>query len=113
MIIEWLQFKIEESVREEFIQKDGEIWTSFLALQMGFLKKEVWLNSGKGDEIIIIVYWENREKWKSISQVLLEKTESKFREAVGVENYSLLDSKEYQLGTTYPYGPHLLSVIRE
>ncbi|MEB3342528.1 TIGR03792 family protein [Okeania sp.] len=113
MIIEWLQFKIEESVKKEFIQKDGEIWTSFLALQTGFLKKEVWFNSDKSDEIIIIVYWENREKWKSISQVLLAQTELKFREALGVENYSLLSSKEYELDTTYPQGPYLLSVIRE
>nr|WP_293109305.1 TIGR03792 family protein [Okeania sp. SIO2F4] len=45
MIIEWLQFKIEENLKEEFLQKDREIWTSFLALQMGFLRKEVWLDS--------------------------------------------------------------------
>ncbi len=108
MIIEWLQFKIEETLKEEFIQKDREIWTSFLALQMGFLKKEVWLDSNRGNQVIIVVYWESREQWKSISQVLLQKTESKFREALGMENYSLLDSKEYELNLTYPQGLYSL-----
>ncbi|GFZ96121.1 TIGR03792 family protein [Okeania sp. KiyG1] len=110
MIIEWLQFKIEESLKEKFLQKDREIWTSFLALQMGFLKKEVWLDSYRGNEVIIVVYWESREQWKSMSQVLLQETESKFREVLGMENYSLLDSREYEVEVTYPHGPHLLSV---
>ncbi|MGD1705005.1 TIGR03792 family protein [Dapis sp. BLCC M229] len=110
MIIEWLQFKIEENSKEEFLQKDREIWTSFLALQMGFLRKEVWLDSYRGNEVIIIVYWESREQWKSISQVLLQETESKFREALGMENYSLLDCREYEVDATYPHGPHSLSV---
>ncbi|MDJ0554124.1 MAG: TIGR03792 family protein [Microcoleaceae cyanobacterium MO_207.B10] len=110
MIIEWLQFKIEDSLKEKFLQKDREIWTSFLALQMGFLKKEVWLNDYRGNEVIIVVYWESREQWKSISQVLLRETEYKFREAVGMENYSLLESREYKLDATYSHGPYSFSV---
>ncbi|NEP07540.1 MAG: TIGR03792 family protein, partial [Okeania sp. SIO4D6] len=109
MIIEWLQFKIEDSLKEEFLQKDREIWTSFLALQMGFLKKEVWLDSYRGNAVMVVVYWESREQWKSISQVLLEETESKFREGLGMENYSLLDSREYEVDATYPQNPHSFS----
>lgn len=96
MVIEWLKFQVDLKRREEFIQKDTEIWTPVLAKSPGFLGKEVWINPDSPTEVIFVIHWESREQWKSVSQKLLDETEQRFAEAMG-NSYQMLESQEYQV----------------
>ena len=42
MVIEFLTFNVHAEMREEWKSLDNEIWTTFLATQEGFVKKELW-----------------------------------------------------------------------
>ncbi|WP_425335010.1 TIGR03792 family protein [Nostoc punctiforme] len=43
VIIERLKFEVAPHLRENFIQKGTQIWTTALAEYPGFLSKEVWI----------------------------------------------------------------------
>ena len=96
MVIELLKFQVSPEVREKFIQKDEEIWTKFLASCQGFLGKEVWINPLKPSEVILVIHWENREFWKSISQISLDETQAKFEQEIGFY-IPIVEIQEYQV----------------
>ncbi len=97
MVIEWLTFRVEEDLRERFVQLDTEIWTPALARQDGFLGKEVWISSERLNEVITVIRWSTAEAWHSIPSDELQQVEQQFSEAMGQNNYELLDSREYQV----------------
>ena len=96
MVIELLKFKMNPAVRENFIQKDEEIWTAALTKYPGFLGKEVWINPNDQGEVVIVVQWETREQWKSIPQTDLDAIESKFDASLKF-SYKMVESSEYQI----------------
>lgn len=97
MAIEWLKFFVSPELREKFIEKDAQIWTSKLAGYPGFLGKQVWLNPDRPNEVIMVIHWESREKWKSIPLQDLEETEREFNLQMGSDSYKMLESLEYQV----------------
>lgn len=96
MVIEFLKLKVAPDKRENYIQKDAEIWTTALAKYPGFLAKEVWINPNDPTEIIFIIRWATKEQWKAIPKADLEATEKKFAQAVG-GTYKFTESTEYQV----------------
>ena len=96
MVIELLKFKMNPTVRESFIQKDEEIWTTALTKYPGFLGKEVWINPNDESEVVIVVQWETREQWKSIPQTDLDVIENKFDASLEF-SYEMVESSEYQV----------------
>lgn len=94
--IEYLKFKVSPERREEFIQKDAEIWTALLSKNPAFLSKEVWIDPVETTEVIMVIRWESREEWKSIPQDVLDATEERFAQQMG-NCYQMLESKEYQV----------------
>lgn len=96
MVIELLKFKVAPELREQFIQKDEEIWTEALAGCPGFLGKEVWINPNKPTEVILVIRWATREQWKSIPLKLLERIEQQFAQQLG-DIYQMVESAEYQV----------------
>ncbi|AFY36349.1 TIGR03792 family protein [Calothrix sp. PCC 7507] len=96
MVIELLRFKVTPELRENYIQKDAEIWTTALAKYPGFLGKEVWINPHNTTEVIFIVRWETKEQWQAIPQADLQAIEKNFAQAFG-DNYELLELAEYQV----------------
>jgi uncharacterized protein (TIGR03792 family) len=95
VVIELLKFKVAANMREIFIQKDEEIWTTALANYPGFLAKEVWLNPDDSTEIICVIRWATREQWKAISLNELASVELKFAAAVG-DSYKLVEATEFE-----------------
>jgi uncharacterized protein (TIGR03792 family) len=97
MIIEWLKFRINPAQRQLFIEEDRQIWTESLKVYAGFIDKQVWLNPLQPNEIILIIRWEDREKWKQISGKELEQIEAKFTQKMKeIEvNYTLIESLEF------------------
>jgi uncharacterized protein (TIGR03792 family) len=97
MAIEWLKFIVSPELREKFIEKDAQIWTSKLASYPGFLGKEVWLNPDRPNDVIMVIHWESREKWKSIPVRDLVETEREFERQMGGDSYKMVESLEYQV----------------
>ena len=67
MIVEELVLQVEESDLDAFLDADARIWTAFLSRQPGFLRKEVWVPADRAGTVVIMVWWESRELWKSIT----------------------------------------------
>ena len=97
MIIEWLKVRVSPGLREKYIKMDAEIWTSELSKYPGFLGKEVWLNPEIPEEVVLVIRWETRREWKSISQKSLDLIEEKFDEQMEDQDYQIIESKEYQV----------------
>ncbi|MBE9126622.1 MULTISPECIES: TIGR03792 family protein [unclassified Coleofasciculus] len=96
MVIEWLKIRVSPELRENFIQKDSEIWNSMLASCPGFVSKEVWIDPGVPGELVLVIRWASREQWKSISLERLTKVEQQFDREFG-ESYQMIETTEYQI----------------
>lgn len=105
MVIEWLKVRVDPEAREDYIQKDAEIWTATLASYPGFLGKEVWLNPNAADEVVLVIRWETRQQWKSIPQAVLDATEQRFQAVLGNYTHEIVESSEYQV-RKFPAPPH-------
>jgi uncharacterized protein (TIGR03792 family) len=96
MVIEWLKFTVSSELREQFVQKDAEIWTPVLAAYPGFLSKELWISPDHLEEVIIVTRWQSLEQWKAIPANILDETEARFSEAMG-STYKLVEASKYQV----------------
>ncbi|MEB3355472.1 MAG: TIGR03792 family protein [Synechococcales bacterium] len=97
MVVEWLRFRVDEPLRDQFVREDEAIWTAVLSRYSGFLKKEVWISADNLEEIIAVIHWETYELWQSIPQNVLDETEAAFQAAMGEGTYELLEGKKYQV----------------
>ena len=95
MVIEWLQFRVDEAIRDEFVERDRDIWTRALAKYDGFVTKEVWTSPANPTEVICVIYWETMEQWKAIPVVDLQRIEAEFQSAIG-DRYELLAVTTYE-----------------
>lgn len=111
MVIEFLRFQVTPALRENFVQKDEEIWTPALAKFPGFISKEVWINPQEAAEVILVIRWATREEWKSISVAQLEKIEARFAQQMG-KTYKLIESSEYQVRKLPRLQSQLVTKIR-
>ena len=102
MYIEYLRFQIKPGFQKRFMELDQELWTSRLSKNPGFHKKEVWLNPEDPTNLVIIVWWSNREQWKSITLEEVEALDQKFIEAIGPGNSTLVETREYRLSSDKP-----------
>ena len=95
MIIELLKFQVSPSVQKKFIDTDQKVWTTMLEKFDGFIDKEVMINCHQKDEVICLIKWESREKWKAIPLEILQATDSQFAQEMKNYPYKLVDSLEY------------------
>lgn len=96
MVIEWLKFTVTPEQREQFVQKDAEIWTPVLASYPGFLNKEVWISPDRLDEVVLVIRWESLEQWQAVPVDVLEQTEARFAAAVE-GTYEMVEATKYQV----------------
>lgn len=96
MLIEWLKVKVPPELREQYIQKDDEIWTPLLSSYPGFAGKEVWINPQDPTEIVMVIHWESQDGWKSIPAETLEETDRQFTQAMG-QSFPFVEEGEYQV----------------
>lgn len=96
MVIEWLKIKVPPELREQYVQKDAEIWTPALFSSPGFLGKEVWINPDNLSEVVLVIRWASREQWKAVPAARLEQLENQFKQALGGV-CQIVEAGEYQV----------------
>lgn len=104
MVIEWLKVRVSPELRERYVQKDAEIWTTALSKYPGFLNKEVWISSDNLAEVILVIHWETFEQWQAIPAADLERVEAEFQQAMG-DTYTIVESAKYQVRKRF-HGEH-------
>jgi uncharacterized protein (TIGR03792 family) len=67
MVIEELHFRVAPSERDAFLAKETEVWTGFLRTCDGFVDKQVWVADDDPELIVVVIWWETMEQWKSIT----------------------------------------------
>lgn len=97
MVIEWLKIQVDPALREEYIQKDNEIWTKQLSQQPGYLSKEVWIDPIHTDIVVLVIRWATREAWKAVPSGTLAETEKRFVQAMGDGAHKIIETGEYQV----------------
>lgn len=96
MVIEWLKVNVAPELREQYLQKDDEIWTSALSRYPGFLSKEVWISPDDLAELVLVIRWETFEQWKAIPAEDLQRIDAEFIAAMGDTN-RIVASSRYQV----------------
>lgn len=91
--VEYLVFEVNPSKVKEFTQLEHEIWSQMLSEYPGFISKEIWLNEYKPSEVTVIIYWESIKLWKSVPEDAIMESIRKFDEAIGAENYKLVEER--------------------
>ncbi|MBB32516.1 MAG: TIGR03792 family protein [Acidimicrobiaceae bacterium] len=75
MVIEFLTFNVPAEMREKWKSLDNEIWTTFLATQEGFVKKELWQSSENDGEFHAVIWWKDKQSWAAISSDQITKVD--------------------------------------
>ncbi|MEY4373748.1 MAG: hypothetical protein RL219_2517 [Actinomycetota bacterium] len=66
MVIEFLTFSVSESDRAQWMEVEERTWSRFLERQPGFVRKQLWLERGRPDEVHAMIVWADDESWFSI-----------------------------------------------
>ena len=81
LITEELRLKIPSKFKKTWLQAEKEVWEPWLSIQDGFLGREIFWDKEK-EEALILVNWENKKLWKSISMKEVNEIQEKFEENV-------------------------------
>ncbi len=92
MVVEILRFITPPELRDEFIERDAEIWTPALAAHPGFVDKEVWADRQDPGRVTIMIHWASCEQWKQFPRDLEEQLDARMRRL-----YTSFSSEEYEV----------------
>ena len=80
-VTEELRLKVPADYKDVWIQAEKSIWEPWLYNQDGFIGRQIFWNK-KNQEALILVNWENKKLWKSISMEEVNQIQEKFEEEV-------------------------------
>ena len=81
LVTEELRLKIPSEFKKIWLQAEKEVWEPWLSIQDGFLGRQIFWDKEK-EEALILVNWENKKLWKSISMNEVNEVQEKFEEKV-------------------------------
>ena len=81
LITEELRLKIPSKFKKIWLQAEKEVWEPWLSIQDGYLGRQIFWDKEK-EEALILVNWENKNLWKSISMNEVNEIQEKFEEKV-------------------------------
>ena len=81
IVTEELRLKIPSELKKIWLQAEKEVWEPWLSIQDGFLGRQIFWDKEK-EEALILVNWENKKLWKSISMNEVNEVQEKFEENV-------------------------------
>ena len=79
--IEELRLKVPARYKEVWLQNEKNIWEPWLSSQDGFLGRQLFWDKEK-EEALILVHWESKKLWKSISMKEVNTIQEKFEDNV-------------------------------
>ena len=79
--IEELRLKVPSKFKEVWLKAENQIWEPWLSMQEGFLGRQIFWDKEK-EEALILVDWENKKLWKSISMQEVNEIQRKFENNV-------------------------------
>ena len=92
MVIEELRLKVPSDVKAVWLNAEKEIWEPWLSSQEGFLGRQLFWDKEK-EEALILVNWESKKLWKSISieevNLIQEKFEDNIKTSLNVSENPL------------------------
>ena len=94
LVTEELRLLVPTEYKDIWIKAEKEVWDPWLANKKGFLGREIFYNKEK-EEALVLVKWENKKLWKSISVKEVSKMQSIFEE--NVKNDLKLDRNPFEL----------------
>ena len=77
LVTEELRLKIPSKFKKIWLQAEKEVWEPWLSIQDGFLGRQLFWDKEK-EEALILVNWENKKLWKSISMNEVNEIQEKF-----------------------------------
>ena len=81
LVTEELRLKIPYKFKEVWLKAEKEVWEPWLSTQDGYLGRKIFWDKEK-EEALILVNWENKKLWKSISMNEVNEIQEKFEEKV-------------------------------
>ena len=81
LITEELRLKVPTKFKEVWLETEKIVWEPWLTNQDGFLGRQIFWDKEK-EEALILVNWENKKLWKSISINEVNEIQKKFEENV-------------------------------
>ncbi len=81
LVTEELRLSIPSEFKKVWLRAEREVWEPWLSIQEGFLGRQIFWDKEK-EEALILVNWENKKLWKSISMNEVNKIQEKFEENV-------------------------------
>jgi len=81
MVIEELRLKVPAASKAAWLTAEKEVWDPWLSSQKGFLGRQLFWDKEK-EEALILVNWESKKLWKSISVGEVNEIQEKFEENV-------------------------------
>ena len=81
LIVEELRLKVPSDFKEVWIKAENQVWEPWLSIQKGFLGRQIFWDRQK-EEALILVKWENKKLWKSISMQEVNEVQRKFEDNV-------------------------------
>ncbi len=101
IVIEELRLKVPSQFKQVWIDAEKKIWEPWLFSQDGFLGRQIFWDKEK-EEALILVKWQNKKLWKSISIKEVNEVQEEFEEDVKIslnlsENpFKLIDEGELE-----------------
>ena len=80
-IFEELRLKVPSEFKEVWLDAEEKIWDPWLSSQNGYLGRKIFW-SKKNEEALILVKWENKRLWKSISMNEVNEVQGEFEKFV-------------------------------
>ena len=81
LVTEELRLKIPSKLKKIWLMAEKEVWEPWLSDQDGFLGRQIFWDKEK-EEALILVNWENKKLWKSISMKEVNEIQERFEENV-------------------------------
>ena len=81
IVTEELRLKIPSKYKKIWLKAEKEVWEPWLSIQDGFLGRQIFWDKEK-EEALILVNWENKKLWKSISMQEVNEIQRKFENNV-------------------------------
>ena len=80
-IIEELRLSIPAEYKKVWLRAENEIWEPWLSEQKGYEGRQIFYNEEK-EEALVLVKWQNKALWKSISMDEVNQIQEIFEENI-------------------------------